>query len=488
MNVMSSIKKYLNYINGEWVSSESEELKENVNPAQINEIVGYVQQSSKEELDKAVEAAKNARSNWRKLTGAERGNILYKTAEIMESRLEEIAETLTREMGKPFLEAKGETARGIAILRYYAGEGLRKTGDVIPATDNKALMYTDRVPVGVVGLITPWNFPVAIPLWKLAPALIYGNTVVIKPAGNAEITSAKIVECLAEAGIPKGVVNLVFGRGSIVGERLIKHPDVSAISFTGSNRVGQQVAEAAVARGAKYQLEMGGKNPLIVANDADIEQAVEATVSGAFRSTGQKCTATSRVIVESGIYEEFKQRLIEKTKEITIGNGMDERVWMGPSVSEEQLNTVLSYIDKGKAEGATLVVGGKRPNDPKLQNGFFIEPTIFEHVHSGMTIAKEEIFGPVVALMKVDSIAAALEIANHVVFGLSASIFTKNIESAFEFIDKMDAGLIRVNFETAGVELQAPFGGMKDSSVGSREQGEAAKEFFTTTKTFFIKP
>ncbi|HEU5140724.1 MAG TPA: alpha-ketoglutaric semialdehyde dehydrogenase GucD [Bacillales bacterium] len=488
MAIQKTVKTYQNFINGQWTDTVDSGTKASINPANQNEVVGYVQDSSGESVDQAVEAAKQARKDWRKLTGAARGDFLYKTAEAMEKRLDEIAETMTREMGKTLPEAKGETARGIAILRYYAGEGMRKTGDVIPATDHKALMYTDRVPLGVVGLITPWNFPVAIPLWKMAPALIYGNTVVIKPAGDAAVTAAKVMECMEEAGFPAGVVNLVTGRGSVIGKRLIEHPDVNGLSFTGSNQIGKQVAEGAVARGAKYQLEMGGKNPLIVADDADVDEAVEATISGGLRSTGQKCTATSRVIVQAGIYEEFTARLVERTKELTVGNGMNEDVWMGPSVNEEQLKTVLSYIEKGKAEGATLLLGGEQPDDPELQDGFFVKPTIFENVESGMTIGQEEIFGPVLALIKVETLEEAIALANDVSFGLSASIFTKNIENAFDFINEIEAGLVRVNFETAGVELQAPFGGMKDSSSGSREQGEAAKEFFTSIKTVFVKP
>ncbi|MFD2922230.1 alpha-ketoglutaric semialdehyde dehydrogenase GucD [Halobacillus naozhouensis] len=488
MTVQTTAVTYQNFINNQWVNSTSEDLISSLNPANRNEIVGYIQNSTEEDVDRAVEAAKKAKKGWRKLSGAERGNYLYKIASVMEERHKEIAETLTKEMGKTLLEAKGETSRGIAILRYFAGEGMRDTGDVIPASDSKALMYTNRVPLGVAGIITPWNFPVAIPIWKMAPALIYGNTVVIKPAQEAAITAAKIIECMEEAGVPEGVVNLVTGRGSIVGQRIIEHTGVNGLTFTGSNKVGKSVAEGAVARGAKFQLEMGGKNPIIVADDADLEQAVEATISGGLRSTGQKCTATSRVIVQEGIYEQFRERLLERTREITVGDGMKDHVWMGPCVNENQLNTVLSYIETGKEEGATLSLGGERPRDPELENGFYVEPTIFEDVNQDMTIAQEEIFGPVLALMKVDTIEKALEMANDVTFGLSASIFTKNIDNMFEFIDEVEAGLVRVNFETAGVELQAPFGGMKDSSSGSREQGTAAKEFFTSIKTVYVKP
>lgn len=385
-------------------------------------------------------------------------------------------------------EAKGETARGIAILRYYAGEGMRKTGDVIPSTDKAALMFTTRVPLGVVGVISPWNFPVAIPIWKMAPALVYGNTVVIKPATETAVTCAKIIACFEEAGLPAGVINLVTGPGSVVGQGLAEHDGVNAVTFTGSNQVGKIIGQAALARGAKYQLEMGGKNPVIVADDADLEAAAEAVITGAFRSTGQKCTATSRVIVQSEIYERFKEKLLQRTKDITIGDSLKEDVWMGPIASKNQLDNCLSYIEKGKQEGASLLIGGEKLENGKYQNGYYVQPAIFDNVTSEMTIAQEEIFGPVIALIKVDSMEEALNIANDVKFGLSASIFTENIGRMLSFIDEIDAGLVRINAESAGVELQAPFGGMKQSSSHSREQGEAAKDFFTAIKTVFVKP
>ncbi|HWO98146.1 MAG TPA: alpha-ketoglutaric semialdehyde dehydrogenase GucD [Bacillus sp. (in: firmicutes)] len=487
MSVSTTNKLYSNFIGGQWVSSSSGDVIRSINPANANEVVGYVQNSTKEDLDLAVAAAKKAQVQWKKLTGAARGQYLYNVANAMEKRLDEIAECATREMGKTLAEAKGETARGIAILRYYAGEGMRKVGEVIPATDNEALMFTTRTPLGVVGVITPWNFPVAIPIWKMAPALIYGNTVVIKPATETAVTCAKIVECFEEAGLPAGVLNMVTGSGSVIGQGIADHPDINGITFTGSNGVGKKIGQAALARGAKYQLEMGGKNPVIVAADADLDLAVEATISGAFRSTGQKCTATSRVIIESSVYEAFKEKLLAKTSEITVGDGLNEGIWMGPCANESQLDTVLSYIQKGTEEGAALLLGGERLKDGEYEHGFYVQPTIFENVTTNMTIAQEEIFGPVIALMKVESIKEALEIANDVQYGLSASIFTTNIGHMLSFINDMDAGLVRINAESAGVELQAPFGGMKQSSSHSREQGEAAKEFFTSIKTVFVK-
>lgn len=487
MVTSTDVKTYLNFINGSWVKSGNLEVEASINPANFNEIVGYVQKSSLDDLNQAVEAAKEAQKSWKKLSGVERGNYLYKVADILESRLDEIAETMTREMGKTLPEAKGETARGVAILRYYAGEGMRKVGDVIPSSDAEALMFTTRTPLGVVGVITPWNFPVAIPIWKIAPALIYGNTVVFKPAQETAVTAAKVIQCFEEAQLPKGVVNMVTGEGSVIGQGIVEHPDINGITFTGSDTVGKLVGQGALARGAKYQLEMGGKNPVIVAEDADLDLAVEATISGAFRSTGQKCTATSRAIVHRDVYEVFKEKLLARVKEIKIGNGLQEGVWMGPCASEKQLNTVLSYIEKGKKEGAKLLIGGNRYLDKDCANGFFVEPTVFEEVDKQMTIAQEEIFGPVLALIKVNSIEEALTIANDVKFGLSASIFTTNIQKMLQFIGEIDAGLVRINAESAGVELQAPFGGMKQSSSHSREQGEAAKEFFTAIKTVFVK-
>ena len=487
MTVQTQAKTYLNFINGQWVASETNDVTASVNPADRNEVVGYIQQSSKEDLNKAVVAAKNAKKNWRKLSGAARGEFLYRAANIMEQRLEEIAESMTREMGKTFPEAKGETARGIAILRYYAGEGMRKVGDVIPSSDSEALMFTTRTPLGVVGVISPWNFPVAIPIWKMAPALIYGNTVVLKPATETAVTAAIVIECFHQAGFPEGVVNMVTGSGSVIGQGIIDHPDINGITFTGSNDVGKRVGAGAFARGAKYQLEMGGKNPVIIAADADLDLAVEGTISGGLRSTGQKCTATSRVFVAEEIYEDFKEKLISQAKKIKVGHGMENGSWMGPCASESQLNTVLSYIEKGKAEGADLIFGGQRITGNGLENGFYVEPTIFENVDINMAIAREEIFGPVLTLIKVRSFEEAVELANDTEFGLSASIYSKDIGKILAFVNDIEAGLVRVNAETAGVELQAPFGGMKQSSSHSREQGQAAIEFFTSIKTVFVK-
>lgn len=486
MTLTTETNTYSNYINNEWVDTASGKTITSINPA-TKEAMGYVQSSSEEDLNNAVEAAHNAKKVWHKTGQAARGQLLSKTADLLEENLNEIAESMTKEMGKTLPEAKGETARGIAILRYYAAEGMRKEGDVIPSTDSEALMFTKRTPLGVVGVITPWNFPVAIPIWKIAPALVYGNTIVFKPASEAAVTAARVAECFAKAGFPAGVFNFVAGSGSVVGQSLMDHPKLNAITFTGSEGVGQNVAKSAAARGIKFQLEMGGKNPAIVTKTANLDQAVGAVISGAFKSSGQKCTATSRVIVEEAVYEEFKQKLVEATAEIAVGNGLEDGVWMGPSASENQFNTFNEYVEKGKQEGAKLIHGGEVLTGEGYDNGYYVSPAIFDEVTVDMAISQEEIFGPFIGLVKAADLSEALEMANNTKYGLSASIFTSDINSILEFIDEIDAGLVRINAESAGVELQAPFGGMKGSSSGSREQGEAAKEFYTAIKTVFIK-
>lgn len=457
-----------------------------INPAN-QEVIGYVQRSNEDDLNEAVKAAEDAQKEWKKLSGLERGGYLLKSANILENKMEDIAASMTKEMGKTYAESKGETARGAAILKYFAGEGVRKVGEVIPSNDSSTFMYSKRVPVGVVGVIAPWNFPVAIPLRKMAPAIIYGNTAVFKPDSETVVTSARIVESFEKAGLPEGVINLITGGGSVIGEGMIHHPGIKAITFTGSNTVGQRVAKGAAARGAKFQLEMGGKNPLIITKNADLDAAVEATLSGGLKSTGQKCTCTSRVIVESDVYEMYKHKLLRKVSEIKVGDGMDEATWMGSCANKKQLETIKDYIQKGLDEGASLIFGGDQPDEKSLNKGFYLNPTVFDEVTTSMVIEQEEIFGPVLALMKVNSLKEAIDVANDTKYGLSASIFTQDITSILEFIDDIDAGLIRVNSETAGVELQAPFGGMKNSSSHSREQGQAAKEFFTNIKTVSIK-
>jgi alpha-ketoglutaric semialdehyde dehydrogenase len=486
MKIMA--EQYGNFINGQWIAPQTGEFKESINPADKRDIVGYVPVSAVEDVDVAVRAAKQALADWRKFSGAARGEFLRKTADILEQRRDEIAEILTREMGKTLIDAKGELTRGVDVLRYYASEGVRSIGEVIPSTDQDTLLFTSRVPLGVVGLITPWNFPAMIPLHKMAPALVYGNTIVIKPAFETSITMIKVLGCFIDAGFPQGVVNLVSGRGSTIGNALCDHPDVKAISFTGSNEVGQVIAAKAVKRGVKFQLEMGGKNPVIVTKHADLDVAADLTVSGSMKMAGQKCTATSRAIVVAEVYEAFREKVIKRIKKIKVGNGLQADSYMGPVSSLNQYNTVLEAINKGVEEGTSLIIGGKPIQNGDLKYGYYIEPTVFDEVDPSMSIAQEEIFGPVLALIKVDTLGEALKVANDVKYGLSASIFTNHLDEVFQYMAEIEAGMVRINGETTGLELHAPFGGVKASSTQSRELGRAAMEFFTSIKTITMKP
>lgn len=473
-----------NLIGGEWVDTAArEDVK---NPAQWDQVVGTIPQSDANDVERAVQAADAARRAWKAMGAVARGNLLFQAANLLEAHLEELGTLAAQEMGKPIGEARGEAARAVAILRYYGGEGLRSVGEVIPAANPTTLQYTTREPLGVVGLITPWNFPLAIPMWKAAPALVYGNTLVMKPAELASLTAYRMWQLIAPL-FPAGVINLVLGRGTVAGEALIQHPMVEGISFTGSTGVGQHIAQVAVSRGVKYQLEMGGKNPVIVADDADLDLAVELTVSGAMRSAGQKCTATSRVIVMEGIRQEFTERLVQRVGTLSQGDPRRPDTYLGPVVSEAQYQKVLSLIEKGRAEGGRLLAGGN-PLGGQWARGYFVPPTVFDEVSPTATIAQEEIFGPVVAVIPVKTVQEAIDVANGVRYGLSASVFTKNLKTAMAFVEGIEAGLVRVNEETAGVELQAPFGGVKASSSHSREQGRAAMDFYTHTKTVAIRP
>ena len=476
--------RYLNYINGQWKEPTTGEYKENTSPHNGENLGGFPS-SAKEDVQEAAAAAKEAFVAWKKCSFQERASYLRKAAAILKENVEEVGRDLALEEGKTLAESIGETQRAISILEYYAAEGLQPIGDVIPSANAETLLYTNRVPLGPIGLITPWNFPIAIPVWKLAPALIYGNTVVIKPADLTPKSVYHVMKAFDEAGMPAGVVNCVFGRGSVVGNELVANPDIKAISFTGSNHVGLQIQNQATANGKKVQLEMGGKNPLIVLADADIEKAVNIAINGAFKSTGQKCTATSRVIVEEGIYEAFRDRLVERTKELKVGNPLEAESFMGPAVSKSQQDGVVAMIEAGKEE-ATLLCGGEVPADEELANGFYIKPTVFENVSRDARIAREEIFGPVIALFKVSSYDEAIEMANDTEYGLSAAICTNNLTLANRFVDDIEAGIVHVNSETAGAEPQVPFGGCKASSTGSREQGKTAIEFYTQVKTVYM--
>ncbi len=479
-------KEYKCLIDGKWVGASDGKTFEDINPADTRDIVGTFPDLTKEDVTAAADAAARALTGWRALGPAKRAAILEKAAQILESRLEEVAQALTREEGKTLMESRGETARGVAILKFYAAEGQRAFGEVIPSANPKTLLFTNRVPLGVVSLITPWNFPVAIPMWKMAPALIFGNTVLLKPASFAPLTSILLGEVMAQAGIPAGVLNVLTTRRRDAGEVLVKHPAVRGLSFTGSSEAGRHLASLACQMGKKYQLEMGGKNPVIVAEDANLDQAAELTVSGAMRSAGEKCTATSRAIVVKSVAKEFTEKVVKRVQALKLGPGTDKDAYLGPLISEEARDSVLSYIEAGKKEGAKLLTGGGTPKDKALANGFYVEPTVFDHVNPTSRIAQEEIFGPVLAIIPAPGLPEAIAIANAVDFGLSASLFTRGLNSVLDYIDQIDAGLIRVNGETAGVEPHAPFGGMKGSSSYSREQGRAAMEFYTQIKTIYV--
>jgi aldehyde dehydrogenase (NAD+) len=480
-----SIPVFANYIAGEWIDSGKH--FENRNPANIDEIVGLHPKGTAADIQEAAAAAAEALPQWAATPGPGRSAILFKAADILEHEFEAISADMTREEGKTLPEAKGEVRRAINIFRYYAGEGSRAGGILTPSERDRVHTFAIRKPIGVVGLITPWNFPIAIPAWKLAPALICGNTVVMKPASVSPLSAWRLIEALHKAGIPKGVVNFVTGSGSELGNALVNAAPVKAVSFTGSNSVGHWLYGEAAKRRLRIQLEMGGKNPTVVLNDADLGAAVENTVNAAFFSTGQKCTATSRVIIENAIYDQFLDALVERTKKLKVGNGLKPGVDIGPAVDEAQLNTDLTYIDIGRKEAGEPVIGGHRLTGGEYDKGYFIAPTIFKDVTEKMTIAQEEIFGPVLAVMRAKDFEDAMRIANNIPFGLSASIQTTNVSRVFDFVHKAEAGLLTVNLPSAGVEYQLPFGGTKESSFGPKEQGPAAFEFYSDYKTIYLK-
>ncbi len=475
------------YINGAWVAGKSGSPATRENPSNTTEIVGSYPLSSVEETSAAIEAAQAALAGWKSLAGAARSEILHRAANILDEQKEELARVVAREIGKPIGEARGEVKRGVVLLRYYAGEGLRAMGEVYPASDGKTLLYSNRVPLGVVGVITPWNFPVAIPIWKMAPALIFGNSVVWKPAEPASLTGFALMQILEKAGFPKGVINMVLGRGSEAGQCISSHPLVHGITFTGSNEVGRKVALAAVERGVKFQLEMGGKNPTIVAADADLPKAADLTLSAAMRFAGQKCTATSRVIVEESVLSAFTEMLVEKAKSLKLCDPMADDCYLGPVVNRSQHANILAAVDRSVKSGAWLLTGGKKPGG-NLENGYFIEPAVFNHVDPQSELGQKEFFGPVLGIISARDLKQAIAIANEVPFGLSAAIFTRDVSKILHFIKSADAGMIKINGETAGVEPHAPFGGLKQSSSHSREQGRAAIEFFTSIQTIAISP
>src|SRR6266571_2481644 len=477
---------YRNFINGKWVESNSSRTIVNINPANTDDILGTVRQATRDEARAAVEAAVESFSSWRATPAPTRGRIVARAARLMEEHKEQLAEILTREEGKTVAESRGELQRSINVAEFCAGESRRMNGETIQSELPSNFAYTIKQPLGVVACITPWNFPVAIPVWKMAPALVAGNTVVFKPATITALTGMKVIEIFQQAGIPAGVINMVVGAGSEVGDELIANPAVKAVSFTGSNEIGAALYAQGAKRLMKVQCEMGGKNPLVVLEDADLELAVESTLQGAFGSTGQRCTATSRAIVVESIAGEFVSRLKKRTTQLKVGDGSQAGVHVGPSVDEAQFKTVLKYLQIGKDEGAQLVCGGDRMTGGTYDRGYFIAPTIFDRVRPNMRIAQEEIFGPVLSIIRVKNFDEAIEVSNGVIYGLSSSIYTQNVSRLFEFVDRIETGITHINSPTTGGEAQIPFGGMKGTGIGLREQGRVALDFFTELKAVYV--
>jgi acyl-CoA reductase-like NAD-dependent aldehyde dehydrogenase len=473
-----------NFIGGEWLASAGGRTYEKRNPFRTADVVGEFPASGGSDVDAAVGAAIAARRGWAELSPQQRGAILFRAADVVQARAGEIAAAMTREMGKPIRESSAEVSRGADQLRFYAGEGWRPQGEIFTqgATGNQVQVL--RRPAGVVGLICPWNFPFSIPLWKAAPALAYGNCVVLKAAAEAPAGALHLAACLHEAGLPRGVFNVVVGRGGDVGTPLVKHPAVRAISFTGSVPVGEQVREEATALGKRVQLELGGHSPLVVMDDADLERASEAAFAGAFWSAGQKCTATRRIYVHQRVYDEFRVLFTQRIERGAVGDPSDPATEVGPLVSEQQLDDVLGAIERGRIEGGTLVRGGERVGN----DGFVITPALFEDVADRDYLSCEEVFGPVTSMYRVRDLDEAIERSNSTRFGLSASIFTRDSGNVRRFVAGIEAGVIRVNAATAGGEPHVPFGGSKGSGYGPREQGRAALEFYTETVTVYENP
>jgi acyl-CoA reductase-like NAD-dependent aldehyde dehydrogenase len=470
-----------NYIGGEWRDPRSGETYEKRNPMHPEQAIGAFPASDERDVDDAVGAAQEAFAAWSRLSAPQRGNQLLKVAEVVDGRVEQIAGEMTREMGKPLRESRGEAARAATILRFFGGEGYRPLGELYQQTVTGGSIQTLRRPLGVVGLITPWNFPAAIPIWKLSPALAYGNTVVLKLAWDAPLTGLLLAECFAEAGLPPGVLNVITGSGSKIGSALVRDPRVRAVSFTGSVPVGHGVRDEATRLGKRVQLELGGHNPLIVLADAKLDAAVEAAYAGAFWSAGQKCTATRRVYVEDAVYDAFRGKLLERIGRGKVGDPSDPETEVGPIVNETQFGEILAAIERGRSEGGTVIAGGGRGDE----HGFVIEPTVFEDVRDDAFLSCEEVFGPVTSLYRVGDLDEALRRANAVEFGLSAAIFTQSLEAVQRFSAEAQAGLLHVNSQTAGAEVHVPFGGIKSSGFGPHEQGRAAIEFYTEVVTLY---
>jgi aldehyde dehydrogenase (NAD+) len=476
---------FRNLINGNWVDSHTGETFTRKNPA-TGDVIGTFVKSDSRDVDAAVAAAREAFKSWRLYPAPKRGEILFAAARLMEERKESLAREMTEEMGKVISEARGDVQEAIDMAYYMAGEGRRMFGQTTPSELRSKFNMSVRRPIGVVGLVTPWNFPMAIPSWKTLPALVAGNTVVLKPATFTPKLSIRFFQILQEAGIPDGVINIVLGSGESVGTPLIEHPDVPVISFTGSTETGREVAVTAARLNKRLTLEMGGKNAVIVLEDANLDLAVDGILWSAFGTTGQRCTACSRVIVQRSVHDELSERLASRAAQLRIGNGLDDSVTIGPVVSEGQLRTVEKYVEIGKNEGARLVTGGSVATEGDLARGFFHQPTIFDNVGREMRIANEEIFGPVLSVIPVDSFDEAIDIANSVEYGLSASIFSQDINNVFRAQQDINTGILYVNAGTTGAEIHLPFGGTKATGNGHREAGTAAIDFYTEWQSVYI--
>ncbi|MBN2542997.1 aldehyde dehydrogenase family protein [bacterium] len=477
---------YKNYINGEWVDSSSGETFENRNPANHDEVVGIFPKSTQEDADRAIAAAKEAQAKWRLVPAPERGKIMRKVGDLMVQRKEELARLMTREMGKVINETRGDVQEGIDTAYYAEGESRRLFAEAAPSELPNKWAFTTRLPIGVAGIITPWNFPVAIPTWKMFPAITCGNAVVFKPATDTPACGGKLVEIMTEAGVPKGVVNIVYGSGRTVGMRLVEHPDVRAISFTGSSDIGKIINAKGGQQLKRISLELGGKNAQLVMDDANLELALDGVLWGAFGTTGQRCTATSRLLLHKDIHDKFVEMLVERVNKLKLGNGLDESVEVGPLVNEAQQKTIDEYCSIGKEEGAEMVCGGKIPDDPELAKGWFYKPTVFINVKRTMRIFQEEIFGPVLSISKINSFEEGVEHLNDSVYGLSSSIYTQDINNAFRAIRDFQAGITYVNGPTIGAECHFPFGGVKETGNGHREGGWTVYDFFTEWKTIYV--
>ncbi|MGB6845023.1 MAG: aldehyde dehydrogenase family protein [Candidatus Acidiferrales bacterium] len=479
-------KVFKNLINGEWVEARSGKAIENRNPANTSELVGMFPASSEEDVTLAVDAAKAAYKKWRLTPAPKRGEILYRAAEILTSRKEDYSRDMTREMGKVLAETRGDVQEAIDMTYLMAGEGRRLFGQTTPSELPNKFAMSIRTPVGVAGLITPWNFPIAIPSWKIMPALIAGNTVVIKPAEDTPLSTWNLAQVLSEAGLPGGVLNVVFGDGPSAGAALLRNSGVNLVSFTGSTEVGRIVSEACAPSFKKCHLEMGGKNIIIVMDDANLDLAVDGAIWGGFGTTGQRCTAASRVAVHKKVYAEFVEKFVARAQALKVGDGLDAATQMGPSINEQQLTTVIKYVQIGKSEGAKLATGGSRLDSGSYSRGWFHEPTVFTDVDPKMRVANEEIFGPVVVVIPFDTFDQAIEIANGITYGLSAAIYTRNVNHAFRAQRDLETGIVYVNAPTIGAETHLPFGGIKNTGNGHRESGEAALDFYSEWKTVYV--